>query len=126
MKLLQPVIWSKGTFLQPQHLQAQDRFLESLIEFRTRELCFKPYGFASLAIDSERLAADGVFQLVEAKGLMPDGLTLDMPACDPLIEPRLLNPGIFDGLEAVYLITVENDKSDKPCCVAEWVVRYYW
>lgn len=99
MKLLQPVIWSKGTFLQPQHLQAQDRFLESLIEFRTRELCFKPYGFASLAIDSERLAADGVFQLVEAKGLMPDGLTLDMPACDPLIEPRVLDPGIFDGLE---------------------------
>ena len=33
---------------------------------------------------------------------------------------------LTDGLEAVYLITVENDKSDKPCCVAEWVVRYYW
>ncbi len=99
MKLLQPVIWSKGTFLQPQHLQMQDRFLESLIEFRTRELCFKPYGFANLMIDTERLATDGVFQIVEAKGLMPDGLTLDIPASDPPIEPRPLSIELFNDLE---------------------------
>jgi type VI secretion system protein ImpJ len=99
MKLLQPVIWSKGTFLQPQHLQMQDRFLESLIEFRTRELCFKPYGFANLTIDSDRLATDGVFQIVEAKGLMPDGLTLDIPASDPPIEPRPLDIEIFNETE---------------------------
>ena len=28
MRQLQPVIWSKGTFLSPQHLQAQERFVE--------------------------------------------------------------------------------------------------
>lgn len=33
---------------------------------------------------------------------------------------------VADGNESVYLITVENEGSDKPCCVAEWVVRYYW
>ena len=27
MRQLEPVIWTKGTFLNPQHLQIQDRFL---------------------------------------------------------------------------------------------------
>ena len=30
-----------------------------------------------------------------------------------------------EGIEAVYAITVEGEGSEKPCCVAEWVVRYY-
>lgn len=31
-----------------------------------------------------------------------------------------------DSQEAVFLVKVESDDgSDKPCCVAEWVIRYY-
>lgn len=30
-----------------------------------------------------------------------------------------------EGLEIVYLVTVEAEDATKPCCVAEWVVRYY-
>ena len=30
-----------------------------------------------------------------------------------------------DALEAVFDARVEAQGSDKPCCVAEWVVRYY-
>jgi acyl dehydratase len=30
-----------------------------------------------------------------------------------------------NAVEAVYLATVESEGSDKPNCVAEWVVRYY-
>jgi acyl dehydratase len=29
------------------------------------------------------------------------------------------------GVEAVYGATIEAENSEKPCCVAEWVVRYY-
>jgi acyl dehydratase len=29
------------------------------------------------------------------------------------------------GVEAVFNATVEVEGGDKPCCVAEWVVRYY-
>jgi acyl dehydratase len=29
------------------------------------------------------------------------------------------------GMEAVFNATIEVEGSDKPCCVAEWVVRYY-
>jgi acyl dehydratase len=30
-----------------------------------------------------------------------------------------------DALEAVFDARVEVQGSDKPCCVAEWIVRYY-
>lgn len=30
-----------------------------------------------------------------------------------------------DGVEAVFGISVECKDSAKPCCVAEWIVRYY-
>lgn len=30
------------------------------------------------------------------------------------------------GMEAVFNIAIEVEGADKPCCVAEWVVRYYF
>jgi acyl dehydratase len=30
-----------------------------------------------------------------------------------------------NGFEIVYAVTVECEGSEKPCCVAEWVVRSY-
>jgi acyl dehydratase len=30
-----------------------------------------------------------------------------------------------DFSDAVYSVTVESQGSEKPCCVAEWLVRYY-
>jgi acyl dehydratase len=32
---------------------------------------------------------------------------------------------IRDAIEAVFSISVESEGSEKPCCVAEWVVLYY-
>jgi acyl dehydratase len=32
---------------------------------------------------------------------------------------------VQDGMEAVFKATVEVEGGEKPCCVAEWVVRYY-
>jgi len=32
---------------------------------------------------------------------------------------------LADALQAVFSIAMEVENSDKPCCVAEWVVRYY-
>ena len=32
---------------------------------------------------------------------------------------------ISDGQQLVWNITVEREGVDKPCCVAEWLVRYY-
>ena len=30
-----------------------------------------------------------------------------------------------DGVTATYSVTIEVEDFDKPCCVAEWIVRYY-
>ncbi len=46
MKRLEPVIWAKGTFLTPQHLQIQDRFLENTLQFHLDSLTFRPVGIS--------------------------------------------------------------------------------
>jgi acyl dehydratase len=32
---------------------------------------------------------------------------------------------LSDAVEVTFYVTIENEDSDKPCCVAEWVTRYY-
>jgi acyl dehydratase len=32
---------------------------------------------------------------------------------------------LSDAIEVIFVVTIENEGSDKPCCVAEWIVRYY-
>jgi acyl dehydratase len=32
---------------------------------------------------------------------------------------------LSDAVEVTYGVTIESEHSGKPCCVAEWVVRYY-
>jgi len=87
MKRLQPVIWSKGTFLTPQHLQLQDRFLESNLQFQLDALSFRPWGFSGLTINQEALAA-GNFALTQAAGIMPDGLPFEIPGSDAAPAPK--------------------------------------
>jgi acyl dehydratase len=33
---------------------------------------------------------------------------------------------LSDSVEATYAVTMESEESEKPSCVAEWIVRYYW
>ena len=82
MRILQPVIWAKGTFLSPQHLQVQDRFVESVLQFRLEALQFRPWVFSKLQINQEALAT-GAFAVHAAAGLFPDGLPFDIPGSDP-------------------------------------------
>lgn len=89
MRQTQPVLWTKGVLLSPQHFQTQDRFLEDLLEFHLSSLTFSAWGFSRLAIDREALTA-GSFALSTASGLLPDGLAFDMPASEPLPPPKPL------------------------------------
>ena len=87
MPLLEPVIWAKGTFLNPQHLQIQDRYLEESLRFHMHALSFRPWGFQRLRIDLEALSA-GNFAVSEAVGILPDGLLFDIPISDSAPPPR--------------------------------------
>lgn len=103
MPFLQPVVWSKGTLLHPQHLQAQDRFLEGLLRFRHDSLHVYPWGFLTLEID--RTALDGgSLVLSRGSGIFPDGLVFSIPDADPAPLSRAL--------------------ADVPLPVQEWVSVY--
>src|SRR5215471_6053027 len=82
MKHLQPVIWSKGTLLTPQHLQLQDRYFEDVLSFHLNALHFEPWGFKELRIDQTALGK-GVLALSRASGILPDGLLFEIPDSDP-------------------------------------------
>src|ERR1700729_1597634 len=99
MKQLQPVLWSKGTFLTPQHLQLQDRFLEDSLNFRLQALKFCAWGFSELVLDQE-LLADGQLAISRASGIFPDGLLFDIPGSDKPPPSKALaeffDPGVRD------------------------------
>src|SRR6266576_1057938 len=49
------ILWSEGTFLQPQHFQQHDRHLDAQLEQRTRALRPHGYGFLEIAVDESLL-----------------------------------------------------------------------
>jgi type VI secretion system protein ImpJ len=104
MHKLDPVVWAKGTFLNPQHLQLQDRFHESSLHFRTEALLFRPWGFRELRIDQGALAS-GSIVLTQASGIMPDGLLFDVPRADqaPPVRPLAEHFGPDDESVDVFL-----------------------
>lgn len=89
MRQMQPVLWTKGVLLSPQHLQTQDRYLEDLLQFQLAGLTYCPWGFHHLELDHEALAG-GSIALGAASGIFPDGLLFDMPSSDATPPPRQL------------------------------------
>ncbi len=104
MPVLEPVIWAKGTVLNPQHLQIQDRFLTDSLQFQVQALSFRPWGFQRLRIDQQALGT-GTFTLAEASGIFPDGLLFDIPESDAAPAPRAFGDrfGPEDETLGVYL-----------------------
>lgn len=80
------VVWGEGLFLRPHHLQQADRYLENLVDARTRFVTPYPWGFSTLEIDRD-LAQQSRFGLRRASGILPDGTPFDIPAHSPLPAP---------------------------------------
>ncbi|WP_295398788.1 type VI secretion system baseplate subunit TssK [uncultured Thiocystis sp.] len=80
------VLWSEGLFLQPQHFQQHDRYIERLVGARSGLGVPSAWGLRRLRIDGELLAF-GKFALSEVAGTLPDGTPFDAPASDPLPPP---------------------------------------
>lgn len=80
------VIWSEGMFLQPQHLQQHDRYLEALIERRTAALDAHCRGHLALALDEAALRL-GKLAIAHACGILPDGTPFDFPGEEDIPQP---------------------------------------
>ena len=102
MKQLEPVVWTRGTFLSPQHLQHQDRFLADLLQFRLDSLSFRPWGFRVLEISQPSLAA-ATFGITRAEGIFPDGLPFEFPGSDQQPDPKPLADCFARGQDTVEL-----------------------
>jgi type VI secretion system protein ImpJ len=96
------VLWSEGTFLQPQHFQQHDRHLETLLEARTRALRPYSWGFLELTLDDALLEL-GKLAILTARGVLPDGTPFDCPARDPLPTPVDVPPALRDALIVLAL-----------------------
>lgn len=89
MRHLQHVVWSKGVFLTPQHLQLQDQYVEDLLQFQLECCGSHLWGFSHLRIDPKRLT-EGQFSVLAARGILPDGMLFDIPDADTAPPSRSL------------------------------------
>jgi type VI secretion system protein ImpJ len=80
------VIWSEGMFLQPQHFQQHDRYLERVIEQRAAAAAAYGWGFLNLEMDANALAL-GKVQIAAARGVLPDGTVFHFPDEDTAPDP---------------------------------------
>jgi type VI secretion system protein ImpJ len=105
---MQPVLWTKGVLLSPQHLQLQDRFLQDLLGFRLAAVAPWRWGFARLQLDLEALE-EGLVALEDARGVFPDGMPFEIPEADAAPPARavedVLEPSATEG--RVYLALPE-------------------
>ena len=119
------IIWSEGTFLQPQHFQQHDRHFEAQVELRTRSLRPYSWGFLELAID-ESLLELGKLAVRSARGVLPDGTPFDCPARDPLPPPLDVPATLRDAL-VVLALPVRRpgvDEADLGGAGADSLARY--
>ncbi len=102
-------------------------------ERAARESPFKQpiaHGFLTLSLLSElmRLAVSvGGVRMGINYGLNRVRFVAPVPA-GSRIRGRFTLSGLEEikgGVQATWNVTVEREGGDKPCCVAEWLVRYY-
>lgn len=89
------VAWSEGLFLQPQHFQQQDRYLERYVETRCESLAPYSWGFTEVEFERDFLKI-GKIGLRRAAGVFPDGTPFRMPDDDPLPPPLDVSADLRD------------------------------
>ncbi|MBA1147256.1 type VI secretion system baseplate subunit TssK [Ectothiorhodospiraceae bacterium WFHF3C12] len=94
------ILWSEGLFLEPQHFQQHDRYMEGYVEGRVAALAAYGWGFQALELESD-LSALGRLGLRSARGVFPDGTPFAMPDDDPLPAPLEVDESVRDRI--VYL-----------------------
>ncbi len=95
------IVWGEGLFLQPQHLQQQDRYVDRLVRASTGPLRPFNWGLTQLDLDKDLLTL-GKFAVRSVAGIMPDGTPFSVPDHDG--HPRAIDlpEGVRNTI--VYLI----------------------
>ena len=80
--------------LSPHHFQQWDNYYEALLNSRLNSLLPYEWGILDLQVNRESIA-NGSFDLIRCRAVLPDGLLIDVPQTDPAPDPRPVE-GHFD------------------------------
>ena len=105
------VIWSEGMFLEPQHFQQHDRFLERFVDARVQATASYGWGYIALTIDETALAL-GKVAISSARGILPDGTPFDFPLGDASPEPIDIPVDVRDELVVLALPLRRNNSPE--------------
>ena len=94
MSRYRKIVWNEGMLLTPHHFQQWDNYYEDLVNSRLASLHPYEWGVLDLQVNRESIA-NGLFELVRCRGVMPDGLVLNIPQTDAAPEARPIQ-GHFD------------------------------
>ena len=81
MSMDNKVVWSEGMFLNPQHFQQQERYIENYISGKCSAYGAYGWGVHEFTLDHELLKL-GKLSIVNAKGVFPDGTPFNFPEVD--------------------------------------------
>jgi len=120
------VVWGEGLFLQPQHLQQQERYFEHLVRTSTAGLVPFAYGLSQLDIDTDLLTL-GKFAVRSAAGILPDGTPFNLPGDadhpHPIDLPETLrNATLYLMLPARQPGAIETAPAERTETAARFVV----
>ncbi len=89
---MNPVAWSEGMFLRPQHFQQHDLQADARLRYHLHALDPFHWGVRDLAFDEEALAESRIV-VVRLEAVLRDGTVLRVPG-NATIEPRTFTSGV--------------------------------
>lgn len=98
----QRTIWSEGLFLEPQHFQQHDRFIEHLVRSHGRATQAWGWGWVACTLDEVALGL-GKVAISSAFGVLPDGTSFSFPDDAPLPPPLDVPAGTRDEVVMLAL-----------------------
>jgi type VI secretion system protein ImpJ len=87
MSRYRKIVWNEGMLLTPHHFQQWDNYYEELLNSRFTSLAPYEWGVLDFQANNEAIA-NGNFDLVRCRAVMPDGLLISIPETDPAPAPR--------------------------------------
>ncbi|HKP86582.1 MAG TPA: type VI secretion system baseplate subunit TssK [Blastocatellia bacterium] len=88
------VVWTEGMLLTPHHFQQLDNYHEQSLNSRLAALAPHNWGVLDLQVNRESIA-NGYFDLVRCRAVMPDGLIINIPEIEQAPPPRAVE-GYFE------------------------------
>src|SRR5215831_3824523 len=87
MSRYRKVVWNEGMLLTPHHFQQWDNYYNELINSRFASLAPYEWGVLDFQANNEAIA-NGNFDLLRCRAVMPDGLLINVPETDPAPAAR--------------------------------------